>query len=539
MPKEIIVPDTLSSGLTTEEMIVAEPYCFRVTWIAWDSSFRQTDLRIGDRIIGLDGARYDRARRKEFVHKAIGSYSENRHWSEIGAQDGHRTTLTVKRGPTILEITGAIRGERRWLGDDGRRTLGPGGPDYLSHDGFNDGSWSSWYEKRVKFMSSVLDGGWLRRINNRNLLKEHLEEWRRVEFFVKTYAGPFADVLKADWEAVRASLEGTRYDITEADLVYRQLGEKRAAQISAAAKSAREAFLNAHSQEIIPASPIPDPMSMEAREKSAGKLVSLPAFRNRDWFNEGGKPWLCTGGRNACYFVEASSTPMRKMFDAAWRYSKLVSATTPETYAIIGRIGPNPKMLVRNEEPWTGLLLDAAAVTVGQDTLFVDLTSDEPRPPFAGERDLPSPGEIELSDDAPPETVVKAFFHALKIGAEASWKALFATWQTVRWDDGKTYYTAYNPPADAVLSREWLRARRLILDKICDVRVCDIGETETLLHGTEFQGAPKVEGVVVVVDHIGLFDGEYRAFTDVDTQRVWPLQRRDGGPWRIAADRGI
>ena len=136
-------------------------------------------------------------------------------------------------------------------------------------------------------------------------------------------------------------------------------------------------------------------------------------------------------------------------------------------------------------------------------------------------------------------TVLSAFFSSLKLGSEENWKALFATWEAVRWDDGKVYYTAFNPPSDQTLSSEWLRARRLILDKIYDVRVSETGEIETLMNGSEFEGAPKVERVQMVVDHIGLFDGEYRAFSDIDTHRVWPMQRRDGGPWRIAGDWGI
>jgi hypothetical protein len=539
MPKELLIPDSLQSGVTTDEMIDAEPYCFRVTWIAWDSDFRRSGLTVGDRVVGLDGAPYDRAIRQKFVHKAFGMFSETQHWREIRASEGHATTVLLRRRGSIVEVSGAIRSERRWLGDDGRRTLGPGGPDYLASDGFTDGAWSGWYEKRVQFMSNVLDGGWMRRINSRNLLKEHMETWPRVEHYVNRYPGPFGDVLLADWEAVRDSLRGTRYVLGPSDLAYRELGEKRAAQVAAAARDARKEFLRTHAAELMDGSTIPDPMSSDAREKAAGKLVALKPFRNSDWFNEGGKAWLCTGTPEACFFVEAGSPSMRKMFDAAWRYAKLVSAKLPEVYSVIGRAGANPKMLVRRDVAWTGLVLDAAAVTVGDDHVFVDLTAEAARPPFAGERELADPGAIELADDAPPEKVLNAWFTALKLGAEQSWRALFATWETIRWSDGKIYYTAFKPPSADTLSREWLRARRLILGRIYDVRAAETGELETLMNGTEFEGAPKVEQVLVVADHIGLFDGEYRAFSDVETHRLWRLQRRDGGPWRITGDWGI
>ena len=49
----------------------------------------------------------------------------------------------------------------------------------------------------------------------------------------------------------------------------------------------------------------------------------------------------------------------------------------------------------------------------------------------------------------------------------------------------------------------------------------------------------RVEEVRLTVDHVGLFDGEYRAFNDVNTHRDWTMQRVNGGPWRIASEQGI
>lgn len=48
-----------------------------------------------------------------------------------------------------------------------------------------------------------------------------------------------------------------------------------------------------------------------------------------------------------------------------------------------------------------------------------------------------------------------------------------------------------------------------------------------------------IEQVLVEVDHVGKFDGKYHAFTDINVHRVWLLQRRDGGPWRIASHQGL
>ena len=45
--------------------------------------------------------------------------------------------------------------------------------------------------------------------------------------------------------------------------------------------------------------------------------------------------------------------------------------------------------------------------------------------------------------------------------------------------------------------------------------------------------------VVLDVDPIGLFDGEYRSFRDVNVHRIWHLQRANGGPWKFVSDQGI
>jgi hypothetical protein len=45
--------------------------------------------------------------------------------------------------------------------------------------------------------------------------------------------------------------------------------------------------------------------------------------------------------------------------------------------------------------------------------------------------------------------------------------------------------------------------------------------------------------VLVELDHVGKFDGAYRAFNDVTVHRQWILQRINGGPWRIASAQGL
>src|SRR5205085_1083497 len=209
------VDATLTTGLQSTELTDAEPYGFRVTWIKWDSGFRDTALRIGDRVIGVDGIAYDRAARASFSYKGIGQCSEDQRWASVGAQDGTNTVLLVYRESETLEIAGTVRAKRFWSNAGGRRIIGPGGPQELASDGFYD-SWSGWYEKLVDAQARVLDGGWLQNsFINRGLLAQFLEEGPRIEFLEQNYPGPFAQTVKADWETVVDCLRGTRYQVTD------------------------------------------------------------------------------------------------------------------------------------------------------------------------------------------------------------------------------------------------------------------------------------------------------------------------------------
>ena len=199
MATESII-DSLTSGVVTDEEMDGDPYCFRVTWIRWHSGFRGSGLRIGDRVLGLDGVRYDRAARKEYP-KAFGQYSESQHWEEMGTRDGQTVTLTVKRGREVLEVKGRILAERRWRNAKERVTIGPDGPEEQANDGLGYDGWSSWLEKSIEGIGSrVLDGGWRRGpvSQSRMMLADHLEQKPRVDFLVKTYPGPFAAATLED-----------------------------------------------------------------------------------------------------------------------------------------------------------------------------------------------------------------------------------------------------------------------------------------------------------------------------------------------------
>jgi len=538
------VLDDVTTGIETADMLGADPAGFRVTWIRWDSGFRGTDLRIGDRIIAVDGTRYVKpAKLEDLQHmkpRVVGGPAESQFWKDKGARDGTGVTLTVVRrapsgvGSVTLEIKGSLRAQRLY-GTGMQHTLGPGGPPELTNDGF-DGAWASWYEKRTRDWEQVLDLGWTHQaVNSRVALKDHMEEKERVDYVVAHYPGPFAKTVAADWEKVRISLIGRAYRIGAHDLDYRSRGEKRAREVAAAAVRARQAFLAQVKAEVIPAFPAIDPIRGD-RDAVAGKIVVLPEVGTRDWASQGGHAWLVAGGRG-WYFVDAESPAVQRMFAAQYRYQKLVSPKLPETYAVIGRIKPTPQMLVVGGRAVTGLEVEPLAVTIGK-AAFVDLRVQEGKAsPFAGEKSLTVPSQPRLRDDSSPRQVMEAWIAALKAGDEATWDKLYAPWWAESWKGAGVIYRPFYPPPN--LGEDWIRSRRLILDKVYDVRVIYVGNPRHVLTGKEFKGAPVIDEVTVEVDHVGKFDDGYHAFTSVEVHRQWLLQRRDGGPWRIASHQGI
>lgn len=531
------VLDSIVSGVVTDEEYDSDPYGFRVTWIRWFSGFRDTGLRVGDLVVALDGVAYAREQRDAFSTKAFGAYAEYDHWANVGAVDSRRVVVTVLRGHDRIEIEGRVLAERYWLNDEGRRLIGPGGPDQMQRDGF-DSSWSTWLERLEGFGSRVLDRGWRTRAirNSRQMLEEHLSEKERVDFLTARYPGPFASQTLRDWEAVCVELVGRRYDISEADLAWRNQIVESAGDVATHAGAAREAFLAALSGEVIEPFPSIDPMRGD-RASVAGKVVALPTVENDDWVVNSGHPWLVAGSAgDGWYFVDARSPAMRRAFEAMWRFQKKVSPDLRETHEIIGRIGPNPKMLIKGRAALRGLVVEPLSDTVGG-KMFVDVRTDGML--FAGEAALGASGELSLDDAASPEQVVQAYVRALKLGNEEFWRGLFATWEASRHDGQASYGGERGAAASGMLSGLWVQARGLLADLVCDVRAIAVDDVLTIVGTGELPGAPLVEGTIVEVDHIGLFDGEYHTFSNVATNRLFPMQRRDGGPWRIAEPMGL
>jgi hypothetical protein len=376
MPEQLL--DNLYAGLVTSEQPEAEPYGYDVDWIHWDSGFRGTDLRVGDRVVGVNGTRYEVARRSKEAPRGVGGYAEPQFWADAQARDGSQATLTVYRDGELVEVIGTVRAERVYTDANGRRVIGPNGPPQSEREGF-DSTWMTWLERFIKSASHVLGDAWRKSaFNSRQQLAEFVEQTNRVEHLVSKYPGPFATEMSADWKAVVESLSGTRYEVSDADLAYRSAG------------------------------------------------------------------------------ADAS---------------------------------PAPAIVVR--------------------------------------------------DDLTPAEVMQSLVTALELNAQPIWEGFFAIWSCDPTGDGRHTYVAGNGLPPQSLERLWTHARKMILTTVYDVRVARVGKTRVLLAGGETPGGPRVEAVTLEMDPVGLFEGEYRAFKDVNVHRMWDLQRVNDGPWRITSEHGI
>jgi hypothetical protein len=542
-----VVFDNLRSGLSTDNMLEADPPAMRVTWIAWDSGFRGSGLEVADQIIAIDGAALARPagmpELQRLIRELPGGLGESQAFAAKGLKDGSALRLTIRRrrypgeGWLTQEITGTVRLERAYSHAVGRRAMGPNGPDGLASDGF-DGTWSGWYEKRVLDWTRALDTGWGRNLSDtRMALKTHMEDKPRVDFLGEKYPGPFADAVRSDWEAVRARLAGTRYTLAADALDYRQLGEQRAKLVAAAAAAAWQAFRDRRAAEIVPAFPSVNPLR-EDSSKLAGKLVVLPPIAPRDWLVSVGATYLAASQNGYWYFAPLASPAMRRLFSALVRYRRFVSPDIREEIAFVGRILPEPRMMAARGLTVAGLEIEPLAALVGN-AMFVDLSAaPDDEPPFAGEAELKKHSSGVPPDSASPREVLEALVAALKAGDQGTWNALFADWRLVSGGQRPLYY-AFSPYARGSRDEHWVASRRFMLDKVCDVRVAWTDDARIVLRGEELEDAPRIEEVRAELEHVGVLDGEHRVFCVLGLHRSWTLQRLDGGPWRIATHQGI
>lgn len=525
----------LYTRLQTEAMLEHDPPGFRVTWIMWDSDFRNSDLQIQDLVVGIDGQGLEYVLRPGFTDQGIGRYGEYQYFARLGAQPDQVITLNVLRGTERLEIRGRLRAERYYFDAQGQPALAPGGPANYATDRFADG-WSSWYERLVWKMSELLDGAWdcKRTVVSRFELQLHEEHRERVQYLSEHYPGPFAQAVLADWTHVHDLLQGKPAQLTEADLEYRELGARRLETVKQEAARAWAAFQSELAPETVPAFPA---VEVDRRESVVGKVVELPWIIPRDIINDLGDTYAVGGTfSDGFYFVQMGTPEMDSFYEAQYRYRTQVNPTCRERYKYVGRIQDDPRMITYQGQPIKGLTLKVLGVLAGEDELFVNLrkADDATKPEFAGEAALRVLARDPLKDDASPAQVAEAMIHAIKLADEEAWRGLFAEWQVTTGWGGRPVIDWASSPAIALTS-DWEESRRRIMGEVYDARVDKVGPVRRILTRDAELSLPDVDEVIVFIDHYGKFGEEYRTFLNVNVHRCWTLQRLDEGPWRFTS----
>jgi hypothetical protein len=550
--REVVEENSLSSGLSTQALFESEPCGYRITWINWDSSFRASDLKLGDRVIAINGKKIEcpaaesatvsaqeRTQQiQKFVQFGLGSLNEHTVWQQSGLQEGSSLTLSVLRqaadGNIALEIRGTVRNDRLYFAADGSPMVALPGPVGRERDGLNQ-PWSIWYEDFQRFLYRPLLDGWANRMDSRRLLSELLKDQPRIDLLTKKYPGAFAQSVKADFERARVVLEGEVFKIAPSDLEYRRLGEQRAAQVKTASKTAWAAMQKSLESQTIPAFPSANPL--EQRAKVVGKVVALPAIKPRDWLNEAGRCYLHSGDSSeGHYFIDCQQPAMNRMFEAQYRYQRSVKPKLEESYTMIGKILDEPRMLLIDGRASFGLMLEPLGVMIGED-VFVDLRNVKNNiSPFTDEDALKSSNLALPADNASPRQVIQTMIEAVKWGDEKLWRSLFA--ESEVWiENGRIGYSPQRSTNS--MSEDWIRSRRLILESVFDVRIAFVSAVQVLVTPEMIRSAPRVEQVRVEIRHVGLFEGVYRSFVSINVHPVWVLQRVNNGAWRIISSQGL
>lgn len=514
---------------------------FRVTWIDWDSDFRNTELQIEDVIVGYDDVSLEPFLEPGKHGSAIGQYGETTYWQKLGAAHNKLINLKVFRPKTesLIEISGKLLARRFYTDKEEKRSIAPEGPQRMAHDAFS-GAWSSWYENLVSKMSYILDGGWDNKsINNKKELQEHQEHKKRLDYLVENYPGQFAKITLSDWKQVYDVLFGKEID--SIDLEYREIGARRVDIVNQEAQKAWDEINLKLRDRVISAFPVVD---VNDRDSVKEKVIMLPWISPRNIINDLGQTFAVTGNRmEGFYFIQLSdSKRARKFYDLMFEYQSQVSPNLKERFQYVGKITGDPALITYDGKAVTGLMVELLAVRAGDGELFVDLQdlqennasndNDNKKIQFAGQELINQFAPLDFEDDASPKTVVEVMIDSVKLAHEKRWKSLFATWRAYRyWEDRIAFDPSYVPAS--LFPSAWRNSRKLISDRVYDVRVDKTGPIRRIIQRDEESGFPDIDEVDVFVDHYEKVDKKYRTFLDVNVRRKWTLQRLDEGPWRI------
>ncbi len=536
------------SRISTREDIRDGVYGLEVRWIAWDSGFRGSGLRVGDRVIGDGGGFYDaEVAKKQGVIGGAGG--EDRRIQALGLGAGSPLLLWVVRDGQQVAITGTLRGPQLYR-RNGKPVLGMEGPEEFERGPFTT-QWGQWYRGFVELAMAILPGwDYISGFDSRQYLVRARENEARVLHAEAEYPGPWAQAVREDYDAMVRIAAGEVRDLPASALEYRALGEARAQRITAAGKEALAALRAALGDKLTAApARAPHPFK-DGMEGLVGKTFEFPQVTDRDVLVESRRGWFVLGPMSSPFLVERAAPELRPMFEATDKYIERVHPQLRKRrFLLIGEIEPQPALVSDPDRRVTvvGPKVRPLAVEITDDenrdkSFFVDLRPEHnPERTFAGAEALLLMPRAQLRDDLGPGVVMQVFVEALKLGDFDTWRACFAPWRVRPWfrDDQRHLVIDLSWPVmsnDQTAASTWDRSRRFLLEDVYAVEVARVESPPRVVFADETR---RVEEVEVGLVHVGRFDGEYRTFTASKLHRRWRLQRLDGGPWRVTEEQGL
>lgn len=532
-----------------------------VTWIPWDSGFRGSGLRVGDAIIGHGDIRY--TLQTVEAHEGVGDANFAKYLERIQAKPDDFISLIVLRRDREVTITGRIGGQRSYRNADNKRILGEQGPLEWEKDGF-DYSWDAWYRQFISDAKSCMSGWDYFVGTNTKSLAERLPAYSaRIEFLETKYPGAFAQAVREDYEAMKNGVAGEPRALSESQLAYRSLGERRAAEATAAADAAFTAFLTEVEKELLSNPPsAPDAFGEDTRPLH-GKMIRLPELSRQHILFETRRSWWWSGSGKGGYVLDRGSPLMQRLYAALGDYTEKVDPYFRDHKAVfVGVIQPEPALVSDSHRNITvsGLRVEPLAALIANASqsdrrLFVELRPDKMKEAFAGAAQLAAGiHKPALKDDMGPGEVLLTAFEALKMGDMETWLHCYAGWLVRGWyGKGESYqyvdrtWRVMDPGQSA--NSAWDQARKRLMDDVYAVEVDRVTPIRVVYNATNQPagsaraleaGAPeRVEEVLVYLNHIGKVGGEYRTFAGSMLRRRWELQRLDAGPWRITSTYSI
>jgi len=318
---------------------------------------------------------------------------------------------------------------------------------------------------------------------------------------------------------------------------YRRLGSARADDIAAEVAAARAALLASLADRLLEPFPAIEPLRGD-RAAVTDRIVVLPPAPASAWVSDfGPRNAIVSGdGIRGWYFTRVDHDAMQRVMRALDRYrAKVGVGLAGEPFEIIGRITGAPRIVKVDDAVQAGLDIEVVAVTVG-DRVFVEASRIvDGESSFAGEDALIEIPHLSAPDGADPLAVLRAWIAAAQVDDRETWSELVASWGFGRHSAGGPLFYPYDPDRRERLEAGWRHWRTWVMERAYGAKPVSVSAVSPIETGLVFAGAPTIESVTIVFEPVTDEPLDpLPGLSGSGSDEMIELQRRDGGPWRVA-----